>query len=353
MSVTTIGLRFRILEPMMFRKPGEFDPASRGVYSSALSFSLPTPSTFAGAIATLILTQNPNISPSGSTWEDEYRSVLGNAEFRGPYLLKNGDLFVAHGEKGFRLWDLPELVKSYWSMIRMRRETYDEVKKWMMQSEALDKQLKDRLHALGKFQERTSVGLMKRTIGIKVADEERGLLYTSSYIDYTTSIKDVGRAEICIDAKNIQFELKDWKAIRLGGEGRISVLLKGEGTIFNSIKDQIWEKSIVRGPTALYLASPALFKCRLYKDLIEVIREKLNKLSKVNFINIVGSTAILGAGFSLSRGRRKPIYLALEPGSIVLTDFQENCSLEEIYWHSLSEVGGQAGYGTVVPVPLT
>jgi CRISPR-associated protein Cmr3 len=365
MSVATIGLGFRIFEPMMFRKSGEFDPTSRGVYSSALSFSLPTPSTLAGAIATFILAQNPNISPSGGSWEDEYRSVLGDIEFRGPYLLKNRNLFVAYDEKGLRLTDLPELVRSYWNMVQMKVETYDEVKKRMLQSEELSRQSKDRLQVPGEFQERTGVGLMKRPPSlalveapipaIKVPDEGRGLLYTSSYIDYVISKEDVGGVEICIDAKNLQLELNGWKAVKLGGEGRISALLKKEETIFNLVKNQIWkQEDIVKGPTALYIASPALFKCGLSKEkLIEAIKEKLNNLSKVDSINIIGSTAILGAGFSLCRGRRKPIYLALEPGSMVFAEFLERCSLEAIYWHSLSEVGGQAGYGTVVPLPLT
>ena len=348
--VGAVGLRFKILEPMMFRKWGEFDPSSRGVFSSATSLSLPTPSTIAGAIATLIVSQSPGLKPSGETWEEELSSVLGSAELRGPYLLKGGELFAACGERGIRLRELPGLAEIYWSLLEAEPKTYEE---WTGRLRRLE-EFKGRLPALGRLQERVGVGLKRRTEGIKVADEERGLLYTATYIDYITSPGDAGSVAICVDARGLELELGGGKPIKLGGEGRVSVLVKSEETVFNAVKSQLWGGGeAVEGFVALYLASPALFRCGLSREGLEGrIRDRLSQLCGAELEGLAGSTAIMGAGFSLHKGRRKPIYLALEPGSVVFANFPKQCPLEKVYWHSISEVGGQLGYGTAVPVPL-
>jgi len=351
-SGETFSLRFRILEPMMFRRAGEFDPSSRGIYSSARSFILPTPSTIAGAVATLILEQNPGLMPGGESWEEEIKSVLGNAELRGPYLLKSGDFQVAYGERGLRLGELPGLAVGYWRLAQTEAKTYSEAKEWVLLHRELIKELERKAQALGKLQERVGVGLLKRAEGVKVADEKRGLLYAASYVDYVLSAADTEGVEICVDARNLQLE-DSFYAVKLGGEGRVTALRKGSA-VLTTIKSVVWRgREKAEGSVALYLASPALFKCGLTREkLLEVIAEKLSTYS-ARVLGIVGSTALLGAGFSLSKGRRKPVYLALEPGSIIFVDLPDPRPLEQLYWSSLSEAGGQLGYGTAIPIPLT
>jgi len=79
---------FRLYEPMLFRGPMEFSPFVRGPKTIARSLILPTPSTIAGALATLCLDVQKAQPPQAGRWEEEITEVLGlDGALKGPYLL--------------------------------------------------------------------------------------------------------------------------------------------------------------------------------------------------------------------------------------------------------------------------
>lgn len=68
------------------------------------------------------------------------------------------------------------------------------------------------------------------------------------------------------------------------------------------------------------------------------------------FVGLVGGSTALSAGFSIRDLRRKPVYSAVKPGSIVFAK-ADGLNFEEIY--RKKPLGGfQLGYGTLIPVPL-
>ena len=92
-----IGIKLRIVEPMMFRGPGEFDPSSRGLQSSAKSLLLPSPSTISGLLATIILHKKyiPPKTLRTDDWVKEYLKILGdNFNLRGVFLFANGKEYL-------------------------------------------------------------------------------------------------------------------------------------------------------------------------------------------------------------------------------------------------------------------
>ncbi|MEM3372579.1 MAG: hypothetical protein QXO55_08215, partial [Candidatus Korarchaeum sp.] len=68
------------------------------------------------------------------------------------------------------------------------------------------------------------------------------------------------------------------------------------------------------------------------------------------FLGISGESAVLGAGFDIGRGKRKPIYTSLNPGSIVF--LEGSFDLKQIYLDASLGEASSLGYGTLIPVPL-
>lgn len=61
---------------------------------------------------------------------------------------------------------------------------------------------------------------------------------------------------------------------------------------------------------------------------------------------------LLGAGYDLSRGVRKPMYVALEPGSILKIHAKNPEAISPLYEKGISSIGGKLGYGTFLPIPV-
>ena len=313
---------------MFFRGPGEFDPSSRGVYSMGRSFILPTPSTIAGVFATLF---GSNFSPS-QDWLSEYRNTLGNITIRGPFVQiinkdksKNSDIYLDFSLRN-KLISYNALEDYANKIKRIITENNYAVKEKIL--DELDEELKNKAIS-PKLQERIGIGLKVRKDNIKVVEES--LIYSVQYVDY--SFGDYLMTEIyyeIIGDSNIKVGSYNAK---LGGEGRVCQLIIEEDDIEKLLK--IDEKANV-----LYVASPVLYDTG--KDILEIIKSELS-----TEIEIYGKVTLLGAGYSLLNKKRKPIYQALIPGSLIFLSTEKNG--RELYRSGLG-FAKEIGYGTVIPL---
>jgi CRISPR-associated protein Cmr3 len=314
---------FRPLEPYLFRGPGEFDPSTRGVYSSAYSFLAPSPSTIAGAIATTF----EYMDTSSVEWDCAYSRVLKGAKLRGPYLKRRSTYYVENKINGvfLRLDDIP---------------SYSDMREKQLCGEMGEEQKEKEFIKRGFIPKKltfTGIGLKARTEEMrKIADEERGLIYTASFIDYLSG-KDVNDADV---ETTIEFDVISEKieigkyVVRLGGEGRTSLLeiLKVDSCIC-----RIPERTNI-----LYVLSPIL-----YETGAEFVKKLKEELWKAGDIKIYGKIEILGAGYSEVRKKRKPIYQALLPGSVI--SLERSVEGRRIYEEGIG-VGKELGFGSVIPV---
>jgi len=319
---------------MFFRSSGEFDPTSRGVYSRAASLILPTPSTIAGVLATIFGSNFQKFND----WVLEYKSTLGNVILRGPLVkITKKDkqaqkLYLDFSFKG-RLISY-EALNEYATKIKKIIDAKDSRTKENLQDE-----LKNLMKNKDKFlkpkkQERIGIGLkVRKEKGNKVVDEDQGLIYTAEYVDYI--FEDNLLVEIYYEMLGDGIIKKGSYQIKLGGEGRISQLIIEDEEISNIIK---FEKE----GNVLYVASPLFYETG--KDIKDAIEKELNK----KIIEIYGEVRLLGAGYSLLRDRRKPIYQALVPGSLIF--LENSIDLQSIY-NNLG-YGKDIGYGTVLPLKL-
>ena len=340
-------LSFRIIEPMMFRGPGEFDPFVRGAYSRALTLLLPTPSTVAGALATYCISKFNRQIPTVQSWTERYVSVLGNdIKIKGPILSVDNYFFVEDKCSNVLL-SLEELKKK----CKMEYEKINEIKSLT----ELDEYLK-----LEKFEPSIKVERDVRIgIGLQLREKESlkmakdGWLYTAEYIDYKTfSGRREASAEILADVKGYLVErlLKQKPTpVKLGGETRISLAEFHEGNrIFNKIKSVLWcNEERHDGVIALYLATPALFKGG--RRVLEYVKDWVDGMG-YKFRGIVGESEILGAGYALMEKKRKPVYTSLKPGSIIY--LEGDFELQNTYWNASIGEATSIGYGTTLPYPL-
>ncbi|RSN77151.1 type III-B CRISPR module-associated Cmr3 family protein [Candidatus Methanodesulfokora washburnensis] len=315
----------RALEPYLFRGPGEFDPSTRGVYSSAYSLLAPSPSTVAGAIATTFR----YVDTSSMEWDAAYLVALRGAKLRGPYLKRGPIYYVENRINGIflRLDDVQD-----YSIIR-RKQLYGEVS----EEKELEKEE-------GKFVKRgfvpeklpvVGIGLRMRTDMRKIADEEGGLIYTVSFIDYLSG-RDVD-IDTTIEFDIISEEMKVGRHIvRLGGEGRVSMLEILE------VDDYIYR--IPEDANLLYVLSPILYETGI--GFMEKLKEDLKEAGE---IKVYGKVELLGAGYSEIRRRRKPIYQALLPGSVI--SLEKSIEGGKIYEEGIG-IGREMGFGSVIPIKV-
>lgn len=351
-------LEYSIFEPMLFRSSGEFDPSARGVQVHASSLLLPSPSTIAGALASLVFEKTAK-SLHGESWVEEYLSILGSdVALRCPFMEVEDELYVGDEILGalVKLEVVIEKVRMISRILHLKesRDMNDiaSMKECLRFFEDFQSLRRRPELYIPSSSERVGVGLKVRSKGIKAVEEEKGLLYSVSFIDY--SLSKASKVKIVADAKGKVFEevFKDSLVapIRLGGEGRVSLLTISSGTsILNRLKRKVWNGlSNFTGYLGLYVCSPVLFRCGSpIKDSIKYSIGSRGLSLKM----VYGEVEVRGAGFSLARRKRKPIYSSIKPGSIIFTE-AENCDLEKLYWSGFGGIGVEVGYGTVIPVPV-
>ncbi|MEM2158432.1 MAG: type III-B CRISPR module-associated Cmr3 family protein [Sulfolobales archaeon] len=301
-------LSFRMVESMMFRGPGEFDPFVRGTYSKALSLILPTPSTIAGVLATYCISKFNKSIPTVKSWIEEYLSILGNdVSIKGPMLLMDNEFFVED-----------KCLNSFLSFEELKEKCRMEYKRFNSIRKIDDLEDYIKLEKL-KFKKkvlrdiRIGVGLQVRN-GVKTVKEEGGL-YSAEYLDYRSlASKKEQPIEVLADIKGklVNELLEQHAIVKLGGETRIALMKCSKGNrILSEIREKLWHgKEKYRGIIALYLATPALLKGG---EKVEEYIKKWMKKQNFEFKGILGESEVLGAGYSINKDRRKPIYTSLKP----------------------------------------
>jgi len=325
-------VRFKIFQAMMFRRAGEFDPSSRGVYSRASSFIVPTPSTLAGALASLYAFSYSK----AEGWVEEYKMALDNPMFKGPFLKVNNLWYFDCSLEQLLIsqHNLYEYIQNISEIMKARNSR--EIRKLNERKEELVKKIRSK--NIFKMQERIGIGLKVRENDSKTVDEEKGKIYNAEYIEYGDFKNKNNVVEIYLDVINPGNLRVGRYYIRLGGEGRVVEL-----TVDESKMSMIEELKISDYANTLYVASHLLYETgKSIKDAIEIeIGQN---------VEIYGNVDIVGVGYSLARERRKPIYQALVPGSVIFIN-EGKVNSREIYEKGLG-IGKEIGYGTIIPVEL-
>ena len=336
------SLRFRVLTSMLFREPGEFDPTARGIQTRAASFPLPRPSTTAGAIATLIFNTIGAV-PKGNSWIEEYYSILRDVVFRGPYLLADEDIYVEDAGKLIKLEKAIEKAEILAELLLSRTE-----EELSLSLEKLKRHTEAMEH-LERADERVGIGLTTKDLGIKIAKE--GLIYSVSYIDYSKFGSEI---EIAVDFIG-DLRLPISNIVQLGGDRRITNLRVKAQPVWDKVREMLFKDGREdAGKIALYFISPALVKTG--GGLLEMFEDSITRFGKPLRRNgrllMAGRIRLMGAGYSLKRRKRKPIYAALEPGSLIIVERYPDKGLDDIYKLGVSPLAGALGYGTAIPVPV-
>ncbi|MEM3488766.1 MAG: type III-B CRISPR module-associated Cmr3 family protein, partial [Nitrososphaerota archaeon] len=311
----TMSISFRIVEPMMFRGSGEFDPFVRGTYSRATTLAMPSPSTIAGTLATYLISVLGVPAPSSGDWLEQYHAVLGDdIQIRGPLIKLKDEVIVED-----------KLSDGFLTMEKIRQKCEKEYKKLSQKPNSLkelNEYLKEeRFEPSIKVRKdvRIGVGLgMRMDVPMKSARE--GFLYSAEYLDYTR-IRDKEDREASVEIVaeirgKLVKSLLSARAlpVKFGGEGRVAFLsFQRGGKISEEIKKRFWNsQEKYQGLLALYLATPALFKGgKRVEEYVKSWTENMN----CRFVGISGESAALGVGFLIRERRRKPIYTSLNPGS--------------------------------------
>jgi len=363
---------FRLYEPMLFRGPMEFSPFVRGPKTVARSLILPTPSTIAGALATLCLDAQKARPPHAGGWEEEVTEVLGlDGALKGPYLL------VESNGRG-------EIYTQFVNHLVM----IDEIIRAL---QSVDRDLKDilisRKKRLREFLEENHVRFYQpvliERVGIRLEREHKRVVergggpYTLQMVDYSKLRSSRGEIVVnkTMDSVSVAVDIhgrskisnieKKENILRLGGEGRLSYVMIKEGEPMTSMVRELLT-DFRKGEAYIYLITYSLYKsdknyARIYEackggfvapSILEKVEEVLKRVSQsLRPRYIIGECGILGAGYSISVEARKPIYAALFPGAIIKVEGTKE-DLLKLYEEGISEEGSKIGYGTVIPIPI-
>jgi len=368
----SMHVRFRLYEPMLFRRPMEFSPFVRGPKAIARSLILPTPSTIAGALATLCLDIQKAQPSQADRWDEEIVGVLSlDGALRGPYLVvENNNKEEIYTQFMNDLVMVNEIIKVLQSLSQDLRDTLISKKK------KLEKFLEENhVHFYRPvFVERVGVRLEREYKRVAI---RRGGLYMLQMIDYSRlrssrgeiSInKTMDNVSIAVDiygkSKISELERRE-NILRLGGEGKFSHVTINEGEpMASKVKEllTVFEK----GEAYLYLITYSLYETsKNYGGIHKVceggytapsiwkkVEETLRRVSQsLKLRYIIGECGILGAGYSIGIEARKPIYAALLPGTIIKVEGTKE-DLLKLYEEGISETGSKIGYGTVIPIPI-
>ncbi len=351
-------IRLKLLEPIMLRGPGEFDPGSRGTYSYASSMILPRPSTMLGMLISIVLTSGKYTSECMDiySWADLFNKCyikvfneLGIEALRGPYIVKNNSLFVP-----IMFWKKLFLL-DYYRARYLLLNAYDNIFKKLL---GKDNERSEKALATLRLLERdinnnfeqyviepyhvqfTGIHLKTREAG-KVAKE--GYIYTATYVTYLIDAEIVFLLALKDKSKALDY-LPSRGVTKFGGEGRIVEMSVERG---NSIMRKILStlSEIEKAEYAILVSPTPLLRNNSFDQLI-----------------ITGQRTTIGLGFSLARKRRKPIYTGISEGSIIKIDTRkEKPKREEVISYGLYGLldlknnkhyryMGRLGYASFVPL---
>jgi len=319
----------------------EFTPTVRGPQTLARTLPLPLPSTIAGCLATLLLDKVISNLPEEvcDSWEDALIQILGlndEACLRGPYLLVDDEVYVPFGEELIKLRDLFEKFRKI------------NVKEAIYEGKLFRDVLEPIMIRLRKV-EHVGIGLEKASKRVK-----RGLLYSAEFIDYLSTFKG-RKVSIALDIHGMtalnKLSFTERYIMRLGGEGKtVRIKISERSYLWEDVTRILGEIESKR-ECLIYIVSPSLIRTPL-TDLTPIITLRRPKFSigGISLELLAGHINILGAGFDVRHGVRKPMYASLAYGSLLIAKI-EQVDLAKLYRHGLSDVGGKLGYGTFIPLP--
>lgn len=343
------GAWFKVASPLTFKGPEEFSPMSRGPLASARCLPLPLPSTIAGALASLIVNLFGRKPISGG-WVEEVLSVLGqDFRMKGPYLVVGDDVFVQYGEdKLVNVEDLGVLSK-----------THEELLKYAQREGGLEELLKRSLKPVSSIKtQRVGIGLRVRADGAKVVEEERGLIYTIEEVDYRVLGSP---AYIAADVSGLELDNLKGSIVKFGGEGRFAKLQVEKPRLYDFVNSMLAD--FKGGYVNVYVASYALLKasegagyekvnpmCYIFPSYVNRLRELVENFG-AKLKGVIGSLRLIGTGYSILRGTKKPMYATLVPGTILLL-YCSPQAVRAMFERGLSEIGFELGFGTIVPIAV-
>lgn len=334
-------VEFQVSFPMLFRRAGEFSPQARGPFSFARSLVMPSPSTLAGCLASA----RGKFAGVGGEWDEAVVKALGleSGFLRGPYLMDGNDVYMGVERKeATGLLNLRDLKK------------YVEVSISPESSESQLSKLIRRVRTTSKL----GIGLKSRKEG-KTVDKDRGLMYRAEFVDYPATFEKT-LVRIGMDVHGGDLGLQS-TLCRLGGEGKISkinvaeesILLPQLGRVRPSAKTYL----VLLTHALLSDASPEVgeikSRCYLFPDLFASVQQLINRLTnhRASVESVVGELVLLGVGYDI-RGRKKPSYVALKPGSVIQLRMDSSFPLTKLYENGITARGGKIGYGTFLPVVM-
>ncbi len=321
-------VKLRICSPMFFRAPGEFSPTARGPRATAESLPLPTPSTIAGLLATSLGRYE---QVEAKEWDKRVEQALGIGEgyLRGPYLLtENDDVYLCFADCVVKIEEIPKLLEA-------REREIDGAEKI-------------------KFIEHIGVQLG----GAKTV--EKGYMYTAKFVDYLATLGTTN-VWVGMDVNDVNLEGIDEKVLRFGGEGRVAKIEVGQNQPLGEFVQKNLSEAPPHGSFDLFLVSHSLFvpdlgldridegawiHLGIFKSIRELVREMAQ--GKIVVKEVEGQVCLLGAGYDLKMKKRKPVYLALSPGSVIRVKGEKE-AVRQLYEKGFTVKGNRLGYGTFIP----
>ncbi len=351
-----LALRFRPLEPIMLRGPGEFDPSSRGVYAYASSLRLPRPSVITGMLVSALVSANPSVREcfDADNWEKLLKECyirvfdeLCIEAIRGLYIVRRSRLFVPL-ILGKKVWLLDYYqakgIKNVIEELLHGSSKEETAAKLRLIERDIAEQLR------GYVLEPKQIGMTgihlksRKPGGGKVAEE--GYIYTANYVSYPPDTEMVAFLlvnEKCKDSSSALSYLNRLNnlAVKLGGEGRCAKLsVEGERSPFvENIRKSVF--SCKERTEYALLISP-----------MPIERKHLQ-------VPFTGVYAVGGYGFSIAKRRRKPLHYQLSEGSILdLSASRKEITCGDALEHSAYDVLGlsdyrllgRLGYGTFISI---
>jgi len=326
----------------LYRGPGEFDRSSRGVHSSAVSNFYPYPSTVAGLLSWLVKADRKRgVRKLGSgDWVSKYKEMLGeNPLIYGPFYRVEEEYYVVYDLRNKKRMLIPIKLDGV--------NKYEVIYKYEYPGEIdTTKLIKERKIDSGYYQDRIGIRLDKTSNNKTV--ERGGGLYTVRFFHPES---------ISMDLQYVYFidniDLKNRSIVsRFGGEGSVASISISE----TETLDEVFNIGSARF-IGLYVLSPILIPTdqNVYTHLS-------NEISNCGFElrRVIGESTLLGAGFSSipigSSGsgfirRRRPIYNAVKPGSILYVEPGENYTMDALKKLCMKGlgVGREVGFGKLIP----
>ena len=280
---------FKPLGPVLFRWKGEYSPQYKGPRVLGLSEPFPLPSTIVGALAAL------KIVSEGKDFANvrDPLDILGNNfNMWGPLLYLGKGKIGVHRYPG--------------SIVILNDEAICRDGKFAIKEDNLKNPLE-----LGMIQGRVGV---KLDITGKAAIE--GYLYEAAMFDIKKLQRELNKEEqntsdvgYAINV-NVNLNLKTPALIRFGGEGRLALVKKMDGSDLEKFVPKIGEQGL------FMLASPALLSAEIFKSLESEMQPKVGDF-EIAECKHSAHLGYINTGYDMAKNMRRPTYPALMSGSLL------------------------------------